>query len=484
MTHRGLKPIFQIHGWFLIIVSILALFPAVVDAFADNPDWRTFVDTAVVGGFVGGSLILSMRGSPIRLNFRQAFLLTTSSWLLISAFGALPFVFCSLQMSFTDGFFETMSGLTTTGSTVMTGLDQLPPGILLWRSLLQWLGGIGIIVMAVALLPMMRVGGMQLFRSESSDQSEKAFPRAAQVAGMTAMVYLMLSVACAVAYGLQGMTPFEAINHAMTTISTGGYSTSDKSFGHFQGHPLQWTATIFMILGGLPFSLYVGAIQGDVRTLYANSQIRLFLALSTAAAGVIAAWLVLKNHMGVIDAVSESAFTVVSILTTTGYASSDYALWGAMPAGLILLISYLGACTGSTAGGIKMFRLEVMGKLVDRQLHRLIFPNVVYPLTYNRRPLPDDVLSSVSTFVALYLASNAVLTFLLLMTGLDLTTALSGAATAIANVGPGLGDVIGPSGTFQSLPDSAKWLLSLGMLLGRLEIFTVLVVFVPTYWRA
>lgn len=483
MSHAGLRPILQIHGWFLIIVSVLALFPAGVDALTANADWRTFVYTAFVTGFLGGALVLSSQGVPVSLNFRQAFLLTTSSWVLISAFGALPFMLSSLGLSFTDAFFESMSGLTTTGSTVLTGLDSMPPGILLWRSLLQWLGGIGIIAMAIALLPMMRVGGMQLFRSESSDQSEKAFPRAAQVAGTTVIVYLFLSVACAVAYGMQGMTPFEAVNHAMTTISTGGYSTSDKSFGYFASRPLQWTATVFMILGSLPFALYVRMVQGDRRALATNSQVRLFLAVIAAVVVVMAIWLTRREHIGIVDSLTLSAFHVVSILSTTGYASADYTLWGTMPAGLIFLLSFLGGCTGSTAGGLKMFRFEILYRQVTRQLYRLIYPSSVFPLSYNRRALPEDVMASVSTLVMLFLVSMALLTFLLLLTGLDLTTALSGSITAIANVGPGLGTIIGPAGTFTTLPDSAKWLLAAGMLLGRLEIFTVLVVFIPSFWR-
>lgn len=483
MAHTGLKPLFQIHGWFLIVVAVLALFPAGVDAAADNPDWRTFVDTAFVCGFLGGALILSTRGQPITLNFRQAFLLTTSSWILISAFGALPFMFSSLRLGFTDAFFESMSGLTTTGSTILTGLDTLPPGILLWRSLLQWLGGIGIIAMAIALLPMMRVGGMQLFRAESSDQSEKAFPRAAQVAGATVVIYVFLSILCATAYVVQGMSPFEAINHAMTTISTGGFSTSDQSFGRFDGYALPWTATLFMILGSLPFALYVRTVHGDRGALFGNSQVRLFLAITATAAAVMALWLVRLDHMPVPDAVTLAAFNVVSILTTTGYASTDYTLWGALPAGLIFLLTFFGGCTGSTAGGLKVFRFEILALQVKRQLFRLVYPNAVYSLTYDRRPLPDDVLASVSAFVVLFLAATGGLAFLLLLTGLDLTTALSGAATAIANVGPGLGGTIGPAGTFTALPDSAKWILGAGMLLGRLEIFTVLVIFVPSFWR-
>lgn len=483
MSHAGLRPILQIHGWFLIIVAVLALFPAGVDAMTANPDWRTFVYTAFVTGFLGGALVLSSRGVPISLNFRQAFLLTTSSWLLISAFGALPFMLSSLGLGFTDAFFESMSGLTTTGSTVLTGLDAMPPGILLWRSLLQWMGGIGIIAMAIALLPMMRVGGMQLFRSESSDQSEKAFPRAAQVAGTTVLVYLFLSVACAVAYGMQGMTPFEAVNHAMTTISTGGYSTSDKSFGYFASTQLQWTATIFMVMGGLPFALYVRMVRGDRRALVSNSQVRLFIAIAISSTLIMAVWLAHSGQMGIPDALTLSAFNVVSILTTTGFASADYMQWGAMPAGMIFLLTFLGGCTGSTSGGLKMFRFEILYRQVTRQLYRLIYPNSVFPLSYNRRALPEDVMASVSTFVMLFLVSMALLTFLLLLTGLDLTTALSGSITAIANVGPGLGTIIGPAGTFTTLPDSAKWLLSAGMLLGRLEIFTVLVVFIPSFWR-
>jgi trk system potassium uptake protein TrkH len=457
--------------------------PALADIMTGNPDWLAFATSGFVGLFCGGLLILSSYRDRITLSVHQAFLLTTSSWIAASAFGALPFYFSELEISYTDAFFETMSGLTTTGSTVLVGLDSMPAGILLWRSILHWVGGIGIIVMAVAILPYLRVGGMQLFRTESSDRSEKVLPGAAQIAAAITRVYALLTVLCTLAYWSCGMTAFEAVNHAMATLSTGGYSTFDASFGHFQQPALHWLATLFMLAGSLPFVLYVQAMNKRNLPLLWQSQVHSLMVFLAVVIGVLSVWLSLSKEMDFLVALRLVAFNVVSVVSTTGFATTDYTLWGAPAVMCFFFLTYIGGCTGSTAGGIKIFRFQVMSAAALIQARRLVHPHAVYIARYDGSPLPDEVMVSVANFVLLYVSSAVFLSVALGCLGLDFITAVSGAATALGNVGPGLGPIIGPAGNFSSLPDLAKWLLSMGMLLGRLEILTCLILFMPAFWR-
>ena len=429
------------------------------------------------------TMVLTSRAGPVRLGVRQTFLLTTLAWLVMAGFAALPFAYAELGLTYADAFFEAMSGLTTTGSTVIVGLDDAPPGILLWRALLQWQGGIGIIVMAIAVLPMLGVGGMQLFRTESSDQSEKVLPRAAQLAAVIGGIYLVLTIAAATAYWAAGMTPFEAACHAMTTIATAGYSTSDASIAHFQSPAIEWIATLFMVIGSVPFILYFQLAVGHGGQLWRDSQVRAFLAVIVAAVVVIAGWLCLALGAPFATAARLAAFNTVSVITGTGYSSADYGAWGGFAVTVLLFGMVVGGCTGSTTGGIKLFRFQVLYATVAVQIKRLVQPHGVFVAHYNRRPIPDHAADAVMSFFYLFAFAFVALALALAALGLDFMTSVSGAATALSNVGPGLGDVIGPSGTFAPLPDTAKWLLSGAMLLGRLEFFTVLVLFTRRFWR-
>ncbi len=481
--HLGLQPIGFIVGIFITTLAVVMAVPALADLVTGNRDWLTFAVSSGGGLVFGGLLILSSYRERIALSVHQAFLLTTSAWIAASAYGALPFYFSELDLSYADAYFEAISGLTTTGSTILSGLDSMPPGILLWRSILHWVGGIGIIVMAVAILPYLRVGGMQLFRTESSDRSEKVLPGAAQIAAAITRVYALLTALCILAYWSCGMTAFEAVNHAMATLSTGGYSTSDASLGHFEQPAIHWFATLFMLAGGLPFVLYVQAINRmDWAPLW-DSQVRVFIAFLAIVVGVLSTWLSLTQQLDFLVALRLVAFNVVSIVTTTGFATTDYTTWGAPAQMAFFLLTYIGGCTGSTAGGIKIFRFQVMGAATGMQFRRLVHPHAVYIARYNGRPLPEDVMTSVANFVLMFLVSAVFLSVALGCLGLDFVTAVSGAATALANVGPGLGGTIGPAGNFASLPDAAKWLLSAGMLLGRLEILTCLILLTPAFWR-
>jgi trk system potassium uptake protein TrkH len=451
---------------------------------AGHRDWQVFLVAGAVTLFIGVSLVLMNRAPGFgELSGRQAFLLTTLVWVVLTLFAALPLAFSELQLSVADAVFEAMSGTTTTGATVIVGLDAAPPGILLWRAILQWLGGIGIIVMGVAILPILRVGGMQLVRTESSDLSEKILPRAAQIASAIGLIYLALTLACAILYWYAGMVPFDAAAHAMTTIATGGFSTRDASIGGFGSAAIEWIAIVFMVIGSLPFVLYIQASGGQLRPLLRDAQVRWFIGIAAVVALAISLWLILTASALPSEALRHATFNAVSTISTTGYASTDYGLWGTFPVATLFFLMCVGGCTGSTSGGIKVFRLTVLHAVASNQVARLLRPHGVFVATFNRRPLPETAAIAVMAFVFLFALSFALLAIMLSALGLDYLTAMSGALTALANVGPGLGDIIGPAGNFSSLPDSAKWLLSAAMLLGRLELLTVLVLFTPAFWR-
>lgn len=478
------RPIAFVLGVLLTILAAAMMIPAIVDLANGNPDWQVFVTSASVTLFIGVTLHLTSRGNTFDLKPRQAFLLTVLSWVVIAAFGALPFALSTLGLSYTDAFFESMSGVTTTGSTVLTGLDLMAPGLLLWRALLQWLGGIGIIVMALSIMPLLRVGGMQLFRMESSDTSEKVLPRAAQIASSIGVIYLILTILCAIFYVIAGMTWFDGIAHAMTTIATGGFSTSDSSVGLFNSAAVEYVATGFMIMGGLPFVLYLRAVRGTPQAVFQDTQVRWFLAVIATAVLTMTAYLMATvSGVSLTTALRLSAFNVVSVITGTGYSTDDFGLWGNFALGIFFFLMFIGGCAGSTTCGIKIFRFQVLYSTSKTQLAKLLHPHGVFIPYYNRKPIPDAISESVMSFFFMYMVCFAFLALALGLIGLDFLTAVSGAATAISNVGPGLGPIIGPAGTFAPLPDTAKWLLSFGMLLGRLELFTVLILLTPAFWQ-
>ena len=416
------------------------------------------------------------------MGMRQTFILTSGVWAVLPLFGAIPFLRGATDASFTDAYFEAMSGLTTTGSTVFTGLDDLPSGLLLWRSMLQWFGGIGIVVVALAFLPELRVGGMQIFRSEGFDTDGKVLPRAAEIASRISIVYVGLTVACGLAYLVVGMSLFDAINHAMTTIATGGFSTHDDSFTRFAGAG-EYVAAVFMILASLPFVRYVQLLAGSSRPLFNDSQIRVFLIILAIAIGAIFLFQ-LAGGASMANALSSTVFNITSITTGTGYASANYQLWGAFPVAVFFFVGLIGGCAGSTSCSVKVFRYQLLVGAVGNQIRRIHSPHGVFQLKYQGRTAGEDVISSVMSFLTLFVVTLGVVAVLLSATGLDFVTSISGAATAIANVGPGLGPEIGPDGDFGGLNTTAKWILLSAMLVGRLELMVVFVLFTSRFWRA
>jgi len=483
----GARPVFYLLGLVLLATAGMMVIPMSVDLALGFPDWKAFAWSSFGGGLLGGALVYSLRGALAGgLSLRQAFLLTPLSWFSVAALSAVPLYltpFGATSGDVTNAFFEAMSGITTTGSTVISGLENAPAGLLAWRALLQWMGGIGIIAIAIAVLPALGIGGMQLFRTESSDRSEKVLPKVRQIAAAIGSVYLGITILAAATYWLQGMTAFDAILHSLTTISTGGYSTSDNSFGNWEANGIQWTGALFMLAGGIPFVLYVRLLAGDRRALF-DSQVKHFVLFLMVVIALVGTTLLLLGAYEPQAAYRYAAFNVVSVVTTTGYATTDYSLWGNAAVALFFGLTFVGGCTGSTAGGIKIFRFEVMYVMLKVHFRQLLYPSGVVVKSYGGRPLGDDVVSSVVVFFAVFFAAYSAFTIALMAMGLDFLTSASGAVTALANVGPGLGETIGPAGNFSTLPDLAKWLLSFGMILGRLELFTVLILFYPRFWRS
>lgn len=478
----SLRPVFLVVGILLTTLGLAMIVPGLVDLFLGAEGAYVFFGSAVVTVFIGTSLALASWGYRGDLSIQQAFLLIVLTWVITVTFAALPFAFADLGLSYTDAFFEAMSGLTTTGSTVMTGLDDAPEGILLWRGLLQWLGGIGIIVMAISILPMLQIGGMQLFRIDS-DPSDPLLPQATKIAGSITLAYVGASMLCGVCYWFAGMEPFDSVVHAMTTVATGGFSTSDQSIGVYQSSAIETVSIIFMLAGSLPFVLYIQAFKGQFLPFLRDTQVRWFFATVIFLVLMVTFYQYGNGLDSFGAAFRNSAFNVVSIMTGTGYATTDYGLWGGFAVVAFFCIMFIGGCAGSTSCGIKIFRFQVIFQAMLVQIARLTHPHGVFTPTFNRRPIDDAVVASVASFFFVFFLSFAILALSLSMLGLDTLTAFSAAGTAIANVGPGLGEVVGPAGTFAPLPDSAKWLMSAGMLLGRLELFAIIVIFTPTFWR-
>lgn len=475
-------PVIRIVGALVLGVGLLMLAPLAVDIAGGRIQTSPFAFGFVTTVFAGATMLVATAGrEAIELSRRQAFLTTGLVWLIAPVFGALPMV--GAGMSFVDGYFEVASGLTTTGATVITRLDAQAPSLLLWRSLLQWLGGIGIVVIAIIVMPVLRVGGMQLFRTESSDQSDKVFGRGYDLVVWIGYVYFGLTILCAMVYALLGMNAFDAVNHAMTSIATGGFSTHDSSFGYFQSPEIEWAATLFMAAGALPFVAYIRALRGKGRAVFSDIQVRAFVFIIAAAAVAVATTLSVVAGVEAGDALRLATFHVVSIVTGSGFVVDDYTKWGNFAPGAFLVLMFIGGCSGSTAGGIKVYRLQILLKLAHAHLKRLISPSQAIVVTYGARRVGDEIEIAILTFLVAMLVSTAAFTAILSWIGLDLVTALSAAATCLSNVGPGLGDIIGPAGNYAPLPDAAKVILALAMILGRLEFFTLLVLLTPSFWR-
>ena len=474
------KTVFFTLGILQIILGVSMFVPIIVQFIYSEID-SSFFGASIVTIVFGVLFFLTNIDHDKKVNLQQAFLLTALSWLSIAVFGSLPFIFSSMEMSITDAFFESMSGITTTGSTIISNLESAPKGILLWRAILQWLGGIGIIVMAITLMPIMNVGGMQLFKISSNDSSEKILPKSQQIALRLIYIYSALTIVCAISYWIFGMGKFDSLTHSMTTIATGGFSNYNQSIGYFNNIYIEISSMFFIILGSIPFIAYIKFLNGNKKIFSSDTQIRSFLKIIILSIIVLCFYLFLTSSENF--SLRSIFFNTISILTGTGYVNAEFDSWGSFPVTIFLALMLIGGCAGSTTCGIKIFRIQILYLFILNQLRKIIYPKGVFLIKYDQNPVDEKFIASIISFIFFYFVIFFILAALLSLTGLDFITALSGAATSISNVGPGLGPIIGPNGDFSSLPDISKWILSVGMILGRLELFAILVLFLPSFWR-
>ena len=474
------KTVFFTLGILQIILGISMMIPIITQLLYNEID-SSFFGASIVTIIFGTLFFLSNLDHDKKLNLQQAFLLTALSWLSIAIFGSLPFVFSNVNFSFTNAFFESMSGITTTGSTIIPNLESMPKGILLWRAILQWLGGIGIIVMAITLMPIMNVGGMQLFKISNNDSSEKILPKSKEIALRLIYIYLGLTTLCAISYKTFGMDIFDSLTHSMTTIATGGFSNYNDSIGFFNSISIEISAIIFIILGSLPFIAYIKFLSGNKKIFFLDIQVKTFFKIIFISIIILSIYLSINNLTQL--NIRSIFFNVISILTGTGYVSAQFDNWGSFSLILFLVLMFIGGCAGSTTCGIKIFRIQILYSFILNQLKKIIYPKGVFVLKYDKNVVDNKFIASIISFIYMYLVIFFIIAALLSLTGLDFITSISGAATSISNVGPGLGSIIGPNGNFSSLPDISKWILSLGMILGRLELFAILVLFLPSFWK-
>ena len=476
------KTVFFTLGLLQVILGLSMIIPILIQILYDETD-SGFIGSGIISIIFGMLFYLSNLDHDKKINIQQAFVLTALSWLSIAIFGSLPFIFSDINLSVTDAFFESMSGITTTGSTIINNLNDSPKGILFWRAMLQWLGGIGIIVMAITLMPIMNVGGMQLFKISSNDKNEKILPKTKEISIRLIYIYLSLTFTCSIIYKLCGMSFFDSFTHAMTTIATGGFSNYNESIGYFNNFYIELTSIIFILSGSIPFLAYLKFINGDRNILFSDTQIKSFFKIILFSIAILFFYLAIVNRSFTDISLMSVSFNVISILTGTGYVTENFSNWGNFPLLFFLILMFIGGCAGSTTCGIKIFRVQILYQFFSNQIKKIIFPHGIFNTKYEKQNIDEKFMSSVITFIYLYILIFFISTALLSLTGLDFVTSISAAATSISNVGPGLGDLIGPNGNFSSLSDYSKWILSLTMILGRLELFAILVLFLPSFWR-
>ena len=476
------KTVFFTLGILQIILGISMIFPIIIQIIFEELN-SSFISASLITIIFGTLFLLSNLDQDKKLNLQHAFLLTALSWISVAIFGSLPFIFSDLNLSITDSFFESMSGITTTGSTIITDLNSTPKAILLWRAILQWLGGIGIIVMAITLMPLMNVGGMQLLKISSTDGSEKILPKTKEISIRLIIIYIALTFLCALFYKIFGMKFFDSLTHSMTTIATGGFSNYNDSIGHFNNFKIEMTSMIFIILGSIPFIAYIKYLSGTKNIFITDTQIRSFIKIIFFSILILFLYLVIFNKSFSEISLRSISFNVISILTGTGYVTQNFDSWGNFPLIYFLMLMFIGGCAGSTTCGIKIFRVQILYLFIKNQLKKIIYPRGVFIIKYDNNNVNEKFMASIISFIYLYIVIFFVIAALLSLSGLDFTTSISGAATSISNVGPGLGELIGPNGNFSQLPDFSKWVLSFGMILGRLELFAILVLFLPSFWQ-
>ncbi len=478
----NLKPIALVSGTVVCAIGFLLFIPLITELIYKTESWQSYAVPILIYLIVGGSLVITNRNVEFQISTKEAFIITVSSWLLLSILCAVPFIYTQSDLSVIDALFESMSGITTTGATIITNIEALPKGILIWRSLLQWLGGIGIVVIALSILPFLRVGGMQLFHLEGDDPYDKFLPKIKSVISKIFLIYITLTTVLFFLYLINGMTVFDAIAHSFTTISTGGFSTYNNSFGYFNNNIL-FIAIIFMIIGSLPFLVIAKTNFKNIFVIFKDHQVKVFLWILLFAITII---FFFANHLiegSIYDKIIKISFNSISIISGTGFVSDNYENWGNYASVLFLLLMFIGGCAGSTAGGIKVFRFQILFKYLNNHFKKILQPHVVVASKFNGKKVSDSTYESIIGFFFLYILTFAFSALFLSFSGLDFLTCISASASAISNVGPGLGEIIGPEGNYSLLSDYSKLILLITMFLGRLEMLTILILFIPSFWK-
>ena len=479
----NLKPIALVGGTVVCAVGFLLFIPLITEIFYQSESWQSYAVPILIYLIVGGSLVITNRNVELKISIKEAFIITVLSWILLAFLSAVPFVYTKVNLSVVDALFESMSGITTTGSTVINNIDYLPKGILIWRALLQWLGGIGILVIALFILPFLRVGGMQLFHLEGDDPYDKFLPKISSVISKIVILYVLLTLLLIILYFSFGMNFFDSLAHSFTTISTGGFSTHDKSFAYFQSNSILLIAIIFMIIGSMPFLVIAQTSFNNILATINDHQVRVFLLILFVSITIIYFFAVKYIDGGIFQKITSISFNTISIISGTGYVSENFESWGNYASVLFLILMFIGGCAGSTTGGIKVFRFQILFKYLILHFKKILQPHAVNVGYFNKKSIPESTYESVMSFFFIYIFTVASSALLLSFSGLDFLTCISAAASAISNVGPGLGDIIGPEGNYSALSDYSKLILTATMILGRLEMLTILILFLPSFWK-
>jgi trk system potassium uptake protein TrkH len=478
----NIKPIAVVGGTVVCAVGFLLFIPLITELIYQTESWQSYAVPILLYLIVGGSLVITNRNVELKISIKEAFIITVMSWVLLAILCAIPFIYTQLKLSVVDAIFESMSGITTTGATILNNLDNLPKGILIWRALLQWLGGIGIVVIALVILPFLRIGGMQLFHLEGDDPYDKFLPKISSVVSKIVIVYSGLTTILVILYFTNGMTLFDAIAHSFTTISTGGFSTHNDSFAYFQSNTILNIGIVFMIIGSIPFLLLAQTTLTNY-PLFKDHQVRVLIFILIIAITLIHYFAKPYIEGSTLSQISIISFNTISIISGTGYVSANFEEWGNYASVLFLLLMFIGGCAGSTTGGLKVFRFQILFKYINLHLKKMLKPHMVLSAKFNGKKVPDSTYESVMTFFFLYIITFATSALLLSFSGLNFLTCISAAASAISNVGPGLGEIIGPEGNYSSLTDYSKLVLILTMFLGRLEMLTIFVLLLPSFWK-
>ncbi len=480
---NDLRPALFIIGNLLVFFSIYMLIPAIVDLYYGGNDWVVFVTISSLCFFIGLNTSFVFKNDKKDIGILQAFTLTLLCWVTLTFVGCLPFLLGSSNLDFVDAFFESMSGITTTGATVMVDLENISSSLLIWRSMLQWLGGIGIIVIAIAVFPVLKVGGMQLFKTEFSSRDDKVLPRTKTIAAGIGLVYFGLTFVCFLSLVVAGMDIFDAVAHSMTIVATGGFSTKNMSIGHFDSILIESVSIFFMFISALPFIILFQLLKGKFLIFFKNSQIQFFFITVFFLTLLVTFWLQRYYEVSFLQAFRISIFSVVSVTTGSGFSTYDFSTWGSFISLIFLFFMLMGGCSGSSSCGLKIFRMQILLTNAISLIRKIIQPRGVFIPSYNTKAIDNEILSSVTGYFFLYIFTFGVLTLILSFDELDIITALSGSAAALANVGPGLSEAIGPSGNYSGISNFSKICLTIGMLIGRLELYPILILFSPEFWR-